>query len=84
MRMQRMTLSRSSTAEIMMTGRCACEASDLSAAQLVARGRSNRQIAEELVISERTAEGHVERIREKLGVRNRAEVAVWVVQNGQA
>jgi DNA-binding CsgD family transcriptional regulator len=36
------------------------------------------------VISERTAEGHVDHIRDKLGVRNRAEVAVWVVQNGPA
>ncbi|HET6319032.1 MAG TPA: helix-turn-helix transcriptional regulator [Chloroflexota bacterium] len=51
-------------------------------ALLVARGRSNRQIAKEPVISERTAEGHVERIRDKLGVRNRAEIAVWVVLNG--
>jgi adenylate cyclase len=49
-------------------------------AALIARGLTNRQIAEQLVISERTAEGHLEHIREKLGVRNRAEVAVWVVQ----
>jgi len=47
----------------------------------VARGLTNRQIAEELIISERTAEGHVDHIRDKLGVHNRAEVAVWVVQN---
>jgi adenylate cyclase len=53
-------------------------------AVLVARGLTNRQIAEELVISERTAEGHVEHIRDKLGVRNRAEVAAWVVQAGLA
>jgi adenylate cyclase len=53
-------------------------------ALLIARGLTNRQIAEELVISERTAEGHVDHIREKLAVRNRAEVAVWVVQNGLA
>jgi DNA-binding NarL/FixJ family response regulator len=50
-------------------------------ALLIARGLTNKQIADELVISERTAEGHVDRIRDKLGVRNRAEVAVWVVQN---
>ena len=50
-------------------------------AVLVARGLTNRQIAEELIISERTAEGHVDHIRDKLGVHNRAEVAVWVVQN---
>jgi len=53
-------------------------------AVLIARGLTNRQIAEELVISERTAEGHVDHIRDKLGVRNRAEVAVWVVQHGLA
>jgi DNA-binding NarL/FixJ family response regulator len=51
-------------------------------ATLIARGLTNRQIGDELVISERTAEGHVEHIRDKLGVRNRAEVAVWVVQSG--
>jgi class 3 adenylate cyclase len=50
-------------------------------ALLIARGLTNKQIAEELVISERTAEGHVDHIRDKLGVHNRAEVAVWVVQN---
>lgn len=53
-------------------------------ALLIARGLTNRQIAEALVISERTAEGHVDHIRDKLGARNRAEVAVWVVQNGLA
>ncbi len=42
---------------------------------LVARGFTNQQIAEALVITERTAEGHVERLREKLGVRSRAQVA---------
>lgn len=48
-------------------------------AALVARGLSNRQIADELVISERTAESHVERIRERLGFRSRAQVAAWYV-----
>ncbi|MBI3521978.1 MAG: AAA family ATPase [Chloroflexi bacterium] len=47
---------------------------------LVARGRSNREIAEQLLISERTAEGHVERVRNKLGFRSRAQVAAWVVE----
>jgi pimeloyl-ACP methyl ester carboxylesterase len=48
-------------------------------AALVAQGWSNRQIAEELVISERTAESHVERIRARLGFRSRAQVAAWYV-----
>jgi adenylate cyclase len=50
-------------------------------ALLIARGLTNRQVAEQLIISERTVEGHVDHIRDKLGLRNRAEVAVWVVQN---
>ncbi|WP_404380895.1 alpha/beta fold hydrolase [Knoellia locipacati] len=48
-------------------------------AALVAQGLSNRQIADELVISERTAESHVERIRDRLGFRSRAQVAAWYV-----
>jgi DNA-binding CsgD family transcriptional regulator len=48
-------------------------------AALVAQGWSNRQIADELVISERTAESHVERIRAQLGFRSRAQIAAWYV-----
>jgi predicted ATPase/DNA-binding CsgD family transcriptional regulator len=51
-------------------------------AAMVAAGMTNRQIAERLFIAERTAEGHVERIRNKLGVRSRTEVATWAVQHG--
>lgn len=48
-------------------------------AGLVAEGLTNREIAERLFISERTADGHLEHIREKLGVNNRAQVAAWFV-----
>jgi len=48
-------------------------------AALVARGWSNRQIADELVITERSAESHVERIRTRLGFRSRAQIAAWYV-----
>jgi predicted ATPase/DNA-binding CsgD family transcriptional regulator len=51
-------------------------------AAMVADGMTNRQIAEKLFIAERTAEGHVERIRNKLGVRSRTEVATWAVEHG--
>jgi predicted ATPase/DNA-binding CsgD family transcriptional regulator len=51
---------------------------ELQVARLVAGGRSNKQIAAELVISQRTAEGHVERILAKLGFTSRAQVAAWV------
>ena len=49
-------------------------------AVLVARGSSNREIAEKLGISERTAEGHVEQVRNKLGFRSRAQIAAWVAE----
>jgi DNA-binding CsgD family transcriptional regulator len=51
---------------------------------LVARGLTNKQIAETLVISERTAESHLERIRGKLGASNRAQIAVWATESGLA
>lgn len=46
-------------------------------AGLVAAGRSNRQISDELFLSERTVETHVTHILAKLGVATRVEVAVW-------
>jgi non-specific serine/threonine protein kinase len=49
---------------------------------MVAAGMTNRQIAGRLFIAERTAEGHVERIRNKLGFRSRTEVATWAVEHG--
>ena len=50
---------------------------ELQVARLLARGSSNKEIAAELVISQRTAEGHVERILTKLGFASRAQVAAW-------
>jgi predicted ATPase/DNA-binding CsgD family transcriptional regulator len=47
-------------------------------ARLIARGLTNRQIADELVISERTAHSHVYRLLGKLGLRSRTQVAAWV------
>jgi predicted ATPase/DNA-binding CsgD family transcriptional regulator len=47
-------------------------------AQLVAEGLTNRQIAERLFLSERTAEYHVEQIRNKLGFHTRSEIATWL------
>jgi pimeloyl-ACP methyl ester carboxylesterase/DNA-binding CsgD family transcriptional regulator len=49
----------------------------LQVAALVAEGLTNRQIASRLGIEERSAEGHVERIRQRLGVRSRAQIASW-------
>ena len=49
---------------------------------LVARGLTNRQIAEELVIAENTARNHVSRILEKLGLSRRSEAAAFAAQHG--
>jgi len=57
---------------------------ELEVVRLLAAGMTNKQIAAKLFLSERTAEGHVERIRGKLGVRSRTEVATWAVAEGLA
>ena len=51
-------------------------------AALIARGMTNREIADELVISEMTADSHVSHILRKLGFRSRAQVAAWAVGQG--
>ncbi|MFC9790458.1 ATP-binding protein [Rhodococcus sp. NPDC127528] len=48
-------------------------------AELVAQGLTNKAIAQQLVISQRTAEGHVENVLTKLGFTTRAQIAAWVV-----
>jgi DNA-binding CsgD family transcriptional regulator/Tfp pilus assembly protein PilF len=50
-------------------------------AELVARGFTNRQIAHELVVSERTVEWHVAHILGKLGMRTRSGVAAWMARH---
>ena len=51
-------------------------------ASLVAKGLSDKEIAARLLISERTAENHVQHIREKLGVRSRVQIGSWVESHG--
>jgi DNA-binding CsgD family transcriptional regulator/tetratricopeptide (TPR) repeat protein len=48
-------------------------------ASLVAEGLTNRQIADRLVISERTAQNHVQHVLTKLGLSNRAQIAAWMM-----
>ena len=51
---------------------------------LVAEGASNRQIADTLVVSERTARTHVSAILRKLGLVSRTQAALWAVREGLA
>jgi DNA-binding NarL/FixJ family response regulator len=55
-----------------------------SVAALIAKGKSNRQIADHLVVSERTVESHFANILLKLGFSSRTQVAAWVVDVGLA
>jgi predicted ATPase/DNA-binding SARP family transcriptional activator/DNA-binding CsgD family transcriptional regulator len=49
-------------------------------ATLVAQGLTNRRIAAQLMISERTVGNHVGKILRKLGLRSRVRIAAWVVE----
>jgi DNA-binding NarL/FixJ family response regulator len=51
---------------------------------LVAQGKANKEIASELVISERTARTHVSNILAKLGLNSRTQAALWAVREGLA
>ena len=50
--------------------------------RLVARGRSNKEIAEELVVSRKTAGSHVEHIYRKIGAANRAQASLFAMKHG--
>jgi DNA-binding CsgD family transcriptional regulator len=53
-------------------------------AGLIAAGRTNREIAATLVISERTADNHVQHILNKLGFTSRSQIAAWATVQGLA
>jgi non-specific serine/threonine protein kinase len=53
---------------------------ELEVARLVGAGLTNRAIAEQLGISQRTVESHVDHVLRKLGFGSRTQVAAWVVE----
>jgi len=53
-------------------------------AALVAQGKTNRDIADELVLGERTIETHVGNVLSKLEFTSRAQIAAWAVESGLA
>lgn len=57
-------------------------ARELDVLQLVGRGRSNGEIAEELFISEGTVKTHLSHIFDKIGVRDRAAAVVYAFDTG--
>jgi non-specific serine/threonine protein kinase len=51
---------------------------------LLTRGLTNREIADHLVVSRKTAEAHVSHILTKLGLANRLQIATWAYERGLA
>ncbi|HEY6410476.1 MAG TPA: tetratricopeptide repeat protein, partial [Ktedonobacteraceae bacterium] len=51
-------------------------------AALIARGKSNREIADELVVAPRTIETHISSILSKLDFTSRTQIAIWATEKG--
>ncbi|GAA4543938.1 LuxR family transcriptional regulator [Pseudonocardia xishanensis] len=69
------------TAAPAATGAVLLSKREWEVAELVAAGRSNKEIAAALVISTRTAEGHVQKILGKLEFLSRAQIATWMTEH---
>ena len=57
---------------------------ELKVVQFVARGLANKDIADELNVSQRTVESHVSNMLGKTGLHNRTELARWAIENQMA
>jgi non-specific serine/threonine protein kinase len=55
---------------------------ELEVAALIGLGKSNGEIADELVLSKRTVEKHVANILSKLGLTSRAQIVRWAIEQG--
>nr|BFE85523.1 hypothetical protein GCM10020093_081240 [Planobispora longispora] len=51
---------------------------------LIASGRSNREIARDLAVAEKTVKTHVSNVLMKLGVQDRTQAALYAVRHGLA
>jgi len=51
-------------------------------AALIARGKSNREIADALVVAPRTIETHISSILSKLDFTSRTQIAIWATEKG--
>lgn len=57
---------------------------EMKVVQFVARGLANKDIADELNVSQRTVESHVSNMLGKTGLHNRTELARWAIENQMA
>jgi DNA-binding CsgD family transcriptional regulator len=65
-----------------VAGSCHLTARELEILQLVIAGCTNKAIAYELFISEKTVEFHLDHIYTKIGARTRVMAVVWAVRQG--
>lgn len=59
-------------------------AKEIEIVRLISSGMKNQEIADALIISERTVRSHVSNIISKLGLSSRTQVTVYAIQNGIA
>ena len=57
---------------------------ELRVVQLVAKGMANREIANQLNVSQRTIESHVSNMLNKTSLNNRTELARWAIESSMA
>jgi DNA-binding NarL/FixJ family response regulator len=69
---------------IQVPGNVELTVTETKVVSLVAQGLSNRDIAQNLQVSQRTIESHVSNMLNKTGLHNRTELAMWVKQNNLA
>jgi len=55
---------------------------EIKVLQLVLAGRTNKAIAAEICVTEKTVEFHLSHIYTKIGVRTRILAGLWAMQNG--
>ncbi|WP_268874164.1 response regulator transcription factor [Streptacidiphilus melanogenes] len=75
-------LSKPSRAETAAAAARRLTPQELKVLNLVARGRTNNEIAEQMVLSLSTIKSHLSRIQDKLPARNRVEIAAWAWEHG--
>jgi NarL family two-component system response regulator LiaR len=57
---------------------------ELEVIRLVAQGRTNREIADTFVLSEKTVKTHISHVLAKLGLKDRTQLAIYAIRNGLA
>ncbi len=84
---QSVSVSSSSSSTMSEVGTPSPQLADLTGREvevlrLIARGATNREIAEKLVISEGTVKNHISNILSRLGLRDRTQAAIYARENG--